>query len=574
MAFLKKFKYLIIFLLAIGGIVAYAFLKPEKQPRIDTIVAERGDIVQEVSVVGGVKSAKNVDLAFETGGKVEKVYVAVGDLVEVGQKLAELNSSDLKADVKQAFAQVSGALATLDQYKAALAVEQAKLNEMNSGTRSEEIKIAQTKVNDAKSVLDNAKINLQDEQDEADIELNNLYDGVVNILNEAYSKADNAVNTQLDALFTGSANIDFSFEPNNSQLEISALLARRDSIIALADLRSEIDVAHQSNEDYDNALVVGKNSISIVRNFLNLVGDVLEGDTNLTASTLNTYKTNLNTARTNVNTAISNISSQQQLISSQKITNQDSINTAQSSVDNAEFSLQTVQEELDLKLAGYTDEQIEAQKAKVLQAQANISSQEAVIQQKQASVSSAQAKLNKTIVLAPINGIITKQNAKEGEIVTAQTTVISIISEFEFEIEANIPEVDISKVKIGDVASVTLDAYGDDQIFEAIVVFIDPAEKTIEGVATYKTTLQFLNNAQLVKPGMTADLEILTESRESIIAIPQRALIRKNGNQIVQILDNGEVKDIVVTTGLRGSDGQIEIVEGIKEGDYVITFME
>lgn len=574
MELLKKFKFPIIIGVIVLIIIGYVFLKPAKQPRRDTIVVSRMNIMQSVDVIGNVKSTESVDLAFELGGKVKETYIKVGDKVEVGTKLAELNHDNYLADLQQAQAQVSSAYASLDQYKAALTAEQAKMREMESGTRPEEIKIAQTKVDNAKTALANAQINLNNTTLEANTSLNNLYDDVMNILNDAYAKADDAVNKQMDDLFTTAGNVDFTFEPNNSQLEVSTLDARQKAVSGLTSLRTEIGETHISNADLDQALMVGKDEVTKVQAFLNLVSDILKGKTNLTAETLSTYKTSLNTARTNVNTALTSISNQQQLILSQADTNRDSINTAQTSLDSAKFSLQTAEQELSLKLAGYTKEQLDAQKAKVLQAEANVSSQQAFIQQKQANVASVQAQIDKNIIYSPIKGIITKQDAKAGEITNAQTPVISVISEAEFEIETNIPEIDIAKIKIGDKASVTLDAYGDDEKFEAVVVSIDPAEKVIEGVSTYKTVLNFLDGSDKIRSGMTADLEIATNSRENVIAIPNRAVATKEGVKTVKLLRGDSVVEVPVETGLRGSGGLVEVLSGIKEGDVVITFME
>ncbi len=105
------------------------------------------------------------------------------------------------------------------------------------------------------------------------------------------------------------------------------------------------------------------------------------------------------------------------------------------------------------------------------------------------------------------------------------------------------------------------------------MVKIDPAETIIEGVATYKTTLQFSGNDERVKSGMTANIDILTAKAENVIAIPQRAVAQKeNGDKIVKILkDDGVVEERKVTTGLKGSDGNIEITEGIQEGEKIIT---
>lgn len=574
MELFKKFKYPIIFgffVLLIGG---YIILKPEKQLRRDTMMVSRVNVVQSVNVVGNVKSAESVDLAFELGGKVKEVYVKVGDKVETGVKLAELNHDNFLADLQQAQSQVSSAYASLNQYKAALTVEQAKLREMESGTRPEEISIAQTKVDNTKTALVNAQINLDNETQEATVSLNNLYDDVLNILNDSYTKADDAVNKQMDDLFTTAGNVDFSFEPNNSQLEVNTLFARQEAVSGLADLRTEMNKTHILNSDLDRALSVGKSEVTKVQIFLNLIGDILKGKTNLTSETLSTYKANLNTARTNVNTALSNISDQQQLITNQVVINRNSINTANTSLDSAKFSLQSAEQELSLKLAGYTKEQLDGQKAKVLQAEANIASQQAFIEQKQASVASAQAQINKNIIYSPINGVITKQDAKAGEITNAQTPVISVISEAEFEIETNVPEVDISKIKVGNKAFVILDAYGDDKKFEAQVTSIDPAEKVIEGVSTYKTVLQFINPGSVIRSGMTADLQIMTESKDNVIAIPNRAVITKEGLKTIKILQGDNVVEMPIETGLRGSDGMIEIISGLKEGDLVITFME
>lgn len=136
------------------------------------------------------------------------------------------------------------------------------------------------------------------------------------------------------------------------------------------------------------------------------------------------------------------------------------------------------------------------------------------------------------------------------------------------------PEADIAKVKIENQAEITLDAYGNDELFVANVIAIDPAETVIDGVSTYKVTLQFSHENGRIKSGMTANINILSDKRENIIAIPQRAVTIKNGDKIVRIVDGEVILDRIVETGLRGSNGNIEIISGISEGDNVIIFIE
>ena len=130
------------------------------------------------------------------------------------------------------------------------------------------------------------------------------------------------------------------------------------------------------------------------------------------------------------------------------------------------------------------------------------------------------------------------------------------------------PEADIAKIKIGNTAEVTLDAYPD-VFFKATVTKIDPAETVIEGVATYKTTLQFSQNDSRIRSGMTANTDIEGEKREDVLVIPARAIKQKEGKKIVEILDGEVTRDVEIETGLRGSSGDIEVVSGLKEGDEI-----
>ena len=93
----------------------------------------------------------------------------------------------------------------------------------------------------------------------------------------------------------------------------------------------------------------------------------------------------------------------------------------------------------------------------------------------------------------------------------------------------------------------------------------------VEGVSTYKVTLEFFEEDEKIKSGMTADLDIKTDKRSGVVYVPQRAVITQDGEKFVQVLGGGQVKEVPVKTGLRGSDGRVEIMEGVKEGDKVVV---
>lgn len=524
----------------------YFYFAREKAPTYEFVLAKRGDIIQEVSVTGKVKPAESVDLAFEKGGKIAKIYAQVGDRVLVSQKLLSLDDSDISSQ--------------LAQYEALLKKEQARLDEIKSGTRAEELQVTQIKVSNAQKSLADANSNLENVKTKADIDLKNLYDDVGDILNDAYYKADDAVNKQVDELFTDDQTVNpkLNFNTSDSEAKTDSEWSRWSAGNELKKIKSNIDNLSSDYLKLDTALSETASSMIIIRDFLGRVSDAVNGAI-LSQTTITTYKGYVNTGRTNINTAITNTNNQQQLIATQKITNQNNISSAQTNVNSSQSALALAEGELILKEAGSSTQQIEAQEALVKQAEAN--------------VLNIRVQLAKTILHSPIDGIVSKQDAKIGQSISASTPIISIISNKRFEVEANVAEADIAKINVGDVARITLDAYGNDIIFAAQIIAIDPAATIIEGVATYKTTLQFVEEDERIKSGMTANIDIMSDQKTGVIIIPQRAVFAKNGKKFVK-LANGEIKEVEVEAGIRGSEGNIEIVKGISEGDKIITFMK
>lgn len=527
-----------------AAISIYAASKAGKSPYELTEV-KRGQIIQEVSVTGRVKPAESVDLAFERSGKVQSIGANVGDKVSAGQTLITLNNSDLAAQVAQA--------------QANLQREQANLDQIRSGARPEDLQIAQTAVANAQKSLADAETSLTNTKNSAELALSNLYDKIGDILSDAYVKADDAVNKQLDGIYINpdSTNPQLTFY-TTSQATADATWKRQTAGSSLRNLRNSINALPLDNVGRDAALIAADNDLTVILDFLNSLSDALAGASGISPATLSGYKSNVNLARANVNAALTAIKTQKQSIASQKAANQSNINTAQTAVNTAKSSLASAQDNLALKQAGSTAEQIKAQEAQVRYASANLQS--------------AQAQLEKTIIRSPIAGIVTKQAAKVGEIITANTPIVSIISDAQFEIEANIPEADIAKIKIGQSAKVTLDTYGNEEIFAATVTSVDPGESIVEGVATYKTKLQFNQNDDRVKSGMTANLDILTNKKENALYIPQRALLQLNNEKFVLTPGAGNItEEKEVETGLKGTDGNLEIIGGLNEGEMIIA---
>jgi len=233
---------------------------------------------------------------------------------------------------------------------------------------------------------------------------------------------------------------------------------------------------------------------------------------------------------------------------------------AENDVKKAQAALDVAKAQLTLKQSGPRDFQLKLYQAKVDQAQANLNK--------------ALADLSDYALRAPVDGIITKVNYKAGELVSAASPVVSLLSESNLEIKVDVPESDIVKTHIGDAASITLDAFGQDKVFLGHLTFIDPAETIINDVVYYKVTVTFDHEESEVKSGMTANVVITTASRENVLYIPQRSVVDKDSKRTVKVLENNQPVEKDITTGLRADEGNIEVLSGLTEGETVITFVK
>jgi len=498
---------------AILGIAAFFYFRSGSDT-LATVSVSRGTITEEVSVTGKTTPIDDVRLSFEKSGRVARILVRMGDRVDPGQILVVLDQADLLAQLKQDQASRDAALAKLDSLK--------------SGTRSEEVAVKQS------------------ELASADQALSSDYKVAVDSLMSAYTSANDAVRNKTDAMFSNdeTSNPQITFSVSDSQLGTDFVWHRVLSSRALNSWQAELSVLSMSSspEEIRQAIEQGQGYLSVVNNFLATGLSIMTKTLNVSSATVDTYKSNLTTASENVNTATASVNTDLQAILAQ-----------QASRDKA-------RRELELALAGSRPEDIRNQEAQVAQAEAKIAL--------------TQAELAKTVLRSPISGTVTQQDFNVGEIAPANSALLAVISIGKLQIEANIPEVDIGKVKIGDAATVTFDAYGDEIFFEAGVGAVDPAETMIEGVATYKTTLYLNREDSRVKPGMTANIDIVTGRRENVLFIPARAISAEDGQSRVRVLVGENAEKRSLRTGLRGSDGNVEVTEGLSEGDKVILSRE
>ena len=226
--------------------------------------------------------------------------------------------------------------------------------------------------------------------------------------------------------------------------------------------------------------------------------------------------------------------------------------------------------------------------------------------QAKASQKQTEKTAERTIIYAPINGIVTKLDVEKGEKVVgtemmAGTAMMTVSDLNVMNAEVEVDENDITLVKIGDTATVEIDAFPDRK-FTGVVIetghsAIESATGSQDQVINFKVKIRLLDKEAKLRPGMSCNVEIKTETHQNVLAVPLPAVTekpkesgaddekrgqlkktseekdKKNNDKpsvYVYVVNANKVKLSEVKTGL-SDKGYIEIIEGLKEGDLIVS---
>ncbi len=613
-------------------IIVSLFVFKKDNVEYSTVSLKKQNLVQTVSEIGAVKASQEIGLNFLQSGNLKKVNIKVGDSVKTGDVLAELDYSAVLIQKEQAEAALSIAKTNQDKIKKGsssedLAVLEAQVSQAESSYNSakenlektrkiveENISQAQKSLNDLQSAndevpmaikqaLESAKINLANTQKTTKQTLDNSQSSLLSSLDYNYSLAKSS----LDAIkrILDDDNLDSVFSVKNYYYKTETEKQYNQTIEKSSQIKTYIDEARK-NPSKDNLKTASEQLGSFLQEIFSVLNNCFSAlensviSSDFPQSSLDAFKTNVNANKDLINAAISSnqnsyftfnnavlnydtsvivasdavkqaeanlsdaILTASNSLSSIKISGDHQLSTAQSQVDSAYKNYDVVRLQLVKMKAGASYDDLKLAQSQVDQAVANLD-----LINKQ---------IENNIIKAPIDGKITEINYEIGEQVLNASPVINMLADDNFEIEVFISESDISKIKVNNKADITFDAFGDDYKIIGHVYFIDPAATSISDVIYYKVKINFTEdeinkNNFVVKSGMTANVDIITNSKDNVLVIPNRAILNKdNGEQYVRILLNEEVKEIPVVVGISGDQSMTEVYsEQLKEGDEIIT---
>ena len=498
--------------------------------------AKIANVIEEISETGQVKKGEQIELGFKVSGILEKIYVSVGEKIDEKDILAKLENTQLNIQLSEA--------------QASLQLYQAQLDKLIAGATPQEVQIKQTVVNNAQIALDTASQSLEDVKAQGQKDLESAYEDALNVLDDSYLKTSNSFNVASlvqRTYFTSTDQESINVRENKDKMQNT-----------LNEVESYINTARdtETNQDIDNALYQMEQTLNDISDALKVIRDTCE-TVNYKNIVSSDSKSSLDAQRGYINTVLTNVVNSQQTISSTELDNSVNINIYSANIDTAQGSLKAAQDNLAELTASPRQEDVDLHQAQVKQAKAK--------------TWLLQNQIEDTILNAPVGGQIIKIGKRVGELVQSalKDAVITILPSDPFSIEIDIYEEDVAKMNVGNPANITLVAFPE-QTLTGKVISIDPAEKIIDGVVYYEVSVSLDDLPEDVKPGMTADLIIRTDFKENVLTVPKKAVRKRNGKTIVQVLENKTITEREIEVGLKGTNDVIEVVSGLEQGEQVI----
>ncbi|MBU1558040.1 efflux RND transporter periplasmic adaptor subunit [Patescibacteria group bacterium] len=503
-----------------------------------TKAVEIGDLKSIVPGTGQVVVSSQIDIKPQASGVVVYVATTNGQYLKKWDLIAQLDISDAQKTVRDA----------------EINLENAK-NEYNKFIEpADELSILQAE-NDLSQAREK-KIN-------AESDLEKTYEDGYNTVSSAFLDLPGIISGLNDLLFLSTLsdnqwNIDYYYSSTVNSAGFNGLALRDLTYDNYQVARNSYDesfdtyknISRYSSEDLIESIILKtyntskaiSDSVKTSNNLIQFYQDELSKISQTPKTLSNQHLITLDGYTSKINSHLSSL-----------LNIKNTISTSKEDIINAERDIVEKEKTLKNLIDGPDEFDLETKKLS--------------LQQKENSLADAKEKLSDYYIVAPFNGIITGMDLRVGDSVSSGS-VASLVSVDKF-IETSLNEADISQIKLGQKVTITFDAIEDFEI-EGEISEIDVLGTVNQGVVEYGVKISFDDQDSRIKPGMSASVDIVVESRENVLLIPNSAIKGNERMKMVQVLKDNEIVNTKVETGLT-NDILTEIISGLNEGDLVIT---
>ncbi len=613
-----------------------------------TATAEMGVLNVSVSGSGQVAAITQVDIKPKVSGNVLSISIEEGQEVKAGTILVQLDTKDLQTQVTQASLSLEMAKANLNTKlapitKEDLAIAKNAVASAQNAYDNSQLSLESAKedtiqsLHDAQVALEKSRASKENAQKQYDSTLATIStsdqttsQNVINIYNDAKTSLSSTILTLRNALPKADAilaidqtQLNSAFKINlgalNAQSKVDADNAYPVAKLALIDLEQKYASisSNWNQKEVDNLLVQSvaatqKMQDLIHKTYLLLTYSMTGGS--FTQATLDSFKNGMSSEESGLIREISTIQGIQQSIinagltdSSSDIKNNSSVQSAQLALDNATRDVQTAESNYEQAVSGNertirnAEQDVVGKQLALQNAQASyalkiappravdVANSKLQVIQAEESLKTAQQNMKDATVTAPIDGIIAKSNVHIGDIVTNGTAtngtaMITMITQQKYA-QIALNEVDAAKVAVGQKANISFDAL-DSLNITGNVIAVDMLGTVSQGVVTYNVKVGFDTQDERIKPGMSANVSIITVTKVDALLVPSAAVKTQGTQSYVQVVENLSPaqleqattsgialpqgpQNVMVETG-SSNDTMTEILTGLTGGEQVV----
>ncbi|MEN9558715.1 MAG: hypothetical protein RL141_1084 [Candidatus Parcubacteria bacterium] len=608
--FLKKKRTYAILAVVLLGVWFFTRDSGSASDKYETAVAASQTLVRTVEVTGEVKPAQRLDLAFENSGVVAAIHATVGQTVPAGTLLAELQGEELAFSLRRAEAARDAAAANLnlrlagetsqairaseaDVAKANAAYEKSQGDLVNVRiTTANDVKTAELAVATAKSNLENAALTDAQSIEDARADIRTALFAALGPLQTGLSDGDKISGVD-DSASSGSYR-------NLLGIGDASAIERSQQAYKVAKpvkIQTEATVRALAAIPTRDALMAAASStdmaLGLVQTFLTEIQKTLAATitgSGLTETELAAKKSQIDADRASVSAQRAAVATAVQVAVNAElgiVSSADSLRNAYDTAvlaleiakSNAQTQVRTAESNITINAAAQDAAKAMLDLKKAGPRSVDLAPLQAALADAQVAYEQAEYHLSQSRIIAPVDSVVSEIIPELGERVTANAPAIRLVGLAAYDIEILLPESDVVKVQVGQSATVTLDAYGDSREFTGTVVSEEPDQTVVQDAVYYKARVQLTdlpteNGTPLdVKPGMTANVVILTAEAKDALVIPSRSVRtdQETGVQTVRVLVGDVPEDRTITTGLRGDEGLLQVLSGLAAEETIVV---
>ena len=526
----KRLTWTVVAIAAVAAVVVwFVWFKDKGQDTSSQLYTDHAistTIVETVSASGSVtaQTGAEVHVGSQITGTIKRLYADVGSHVQANQIIAELFLPDIQAQLGQAESNLSAAITKYQQEESGVGMEKTQTSDV--------VKTAMDAVKSAEASRSSALAAASQQPRQTRSDIAKAAAGI-NTAKAALLQAQSSHDLEIAAAQAAVDQAKANTVNNNSNLSRELQLFKQGYVAA-----SDVDTARQAAD--------------------------------VATAQYSASQHNLNLAKANADAALS--TSEAQVAQAKAVYDSAQAETLtdvqkQQAVLNADAGLRQAQSQLSSAVAGMAQDTLKNQDV--------VQAREAV-QTAEETVKYNQAQSDKTLIRTPISGTVLQLAAQQGETLAAglsAPTLIIVADLNRLQVDAFVDETDIGKVKLGQDATVTVDAFPDEK-FVGQVVKIASGSTLQQNVVTYDVTVAIKDPQHQLKPDMTASVTISVGNHPGVVAVVNEALKpgKTAGSYYVWLLAKGAKEPEMQTVVTGATDGTYtEIKSGLADADTVVV---